>query len=471
MIIPIILCGGSGRRLWPASRPDFPKQFLPLLGARSLFQQTLLRVSDPDAFERPIVVAAEALRFVAADQARRAGVEIDLLLEPEAKGTALAIAAAAAHAAARSPGALALTLASDHAIEDAAAYQGAVAAGRAAARAGRILAFGVPPAWAETEYGYLVPGDPLPEAPARSVARMIEKPAPREAEAARAAGALWNSGDLLFAVDALRSRLSATAPATLAASEAAYAAAKPDLSFLRLGASAYAAAPSGAIETLLLERDPAALALIETRCGWADIGDWRAVWARSARDADGNAALGSARFLRSTGCLAHAADGLTVATLGVDDLIVAATRDAVLVADKSEAKAVRDLVEALDRDGSSAARAHPQSFRPWGSFEAIARGDRYQVKKIVVDPGGALSLQKHHHRSEHWIVVKGTAEVVRDAEELIVRENESVYLPQGCVHRLSNPGKIPLELIEVQVGSYLGEDDIVRLEDVYNRTE
>lgn len=475
MITPVILCGGSGRRLWPVSRRDLPKQFLPLLGERSLFQQTLLRVSDPDRFDRPIVVAAEPLRFIAADQARRVGASVDLLLEPEPRGTAMAVAVAAERLCRDRPDALMLAMPADHAVDHPDLFAADCDAARPVAEERTLVLFGVAPTEPEIDYGYVSPG-PEPVSGAerlRPVAVFTEKPAQTEAERAIAAGALWNSGMLLARADAVRATLRQDAPEIAAAAAEAVAEAEPDLDFLRLAAKAYARAPGGSIDRAVLERSDQ-LAVIETRCGWRDIASWDSVWRASAEnpavaDQDGNVGLGRAQFEDSRRALAHADPRMSVAVLGLDDAMVVATRDAVLVADRRRAKEVRALVDRLDREGVPEVRANPQVFRPWGSFESIGAGERYQVKKIVVEPGQKLSLQKHYHRSEHWIVVKGTAEVTRDEETLVVRENESIYLPQGCVHRLANPGKIALELIEVQVGSYLGEDDIVRLEDVYNR--
>lgn len=468
MITPVILCGGAGRRLWPASRRDLPKPFLPLLGPRSLYQETLLRVADPALFAKPVVVAAEPLRFTAADQARTIGRDIELLLEAEPKGSAMAAAAGVAHLRRDDPDAAALILPADQMVADPQAFAAACAAARAGLEAGRLVLLAARPGPEEdaSDALRLWPGAPLTGAvPLRAVDRVA--PA---ADSAAADDALCATGALLASPAALDALLERAASGLSAAAAAARDAAAPDLDFLRLAPEPYAAVAPADLDALLVA-SPESLALVEAEFGWRALEDWRAVWRAAPRDALDNAPLGRAHLAHAERCLVRAAPELSVSVLGLSDVAVIATPDAVLVADLNRAEAVRDLVADLDAAGAAEVREHPQVLRPWGGYESIGRGERYQVKKIWVEPGGALSLQKHFHRSEHWVVVRGAAEVTRDDETVLLRENESVYLPQGCVHRLVNPGKITLELIEVQVGSYLGEDDIIRLEDVYNRAK
>jgi len=467
LIIPVLLAGGAGTRLWPVSRDAMPKQFLPLVGDRSTYQQALLRVSDRDMFAPPIVMTAADFRFFARHQAEALGVDATIVLEPERRDSAPAIAAAAALALRRDPEAIVLALAADHVILDADLFRAACRAGRQAALAGHIVTFGLPPSAPRTSYGYIRRGAALGFDGVHVVAAFVEKPDAATAARYVAEGYLWNSGNFLFRASDLLSELARHEPAMGEAVEAAVAQATSDLGFLRLAPSAFAAAPQKSIDYALMEKTSRA-AVVEGRFRWSDIGGWDAVYAVSERDGSGNALHGPAVALEAENCLVHAEDRLT-AVLGVKDLVVVTTPDAVLVLPRSRAEEVREIVAALKARGRTEASSHRRVHRPWGHYEGVDAGERFQVKRIVVTPGSTLSLQRHMHRAEHWVVVRGTAAVTIGEEQRTVHENESIYIPIGTVHRLANPGRIPLELIEVQTGSYLGEDDIVRLDDVYGR--
>ncbi|MCF4125823.1 mannose-1-phosphate guanylyltransferase/mannose-6-phosphate isomerase [Methylobacterium sp. SyP6R] len=473
LIHPVILCGGSGTRLWPASRESFPKQFIPLAEpGRSSFQATAARLSDPATFARPAVITANDARFLVAEQLAQGGVAADILLEPCRRDSAPAVAVAALHAAARDPQGLVLILAADHAVGDDAAFVAAARAARAGARAGHIMTLGIAPTQPATAYGYIQPGASLPgEAGAdgaRVVERFLEKPDAARAAGLIAEGALWNGGYFLFRADVMLDELAAHAPAVLAAAKAAFETATRDLDFVRLGEEAFARAPQISIDYAVMERTARA-GVLPVSFPWSDIGTWGALWEVSPRDADGNALRGRVAVRDTRNSLVHASGEILTTVVGLDDVVVVTTDDAVLVTHRNAGAEVKGLVEALRRRAEPEADAHRLMYRPWGSYQRIDIGSRFQVKRITVKPGGRLSLQKHHHRAEHWVVVRGTAEVTVDGVVRLVHENEAAYLPIGCVHRLANPGKIPLELIEVQVGSYTGEDDIIRIEDVYGR--
>jgi len=466
-IVPVLLAGGSGTRLWPVSRDAMPKQFLPLVGDHSTYQQALLRVRDSELFAPPVVMTATDFRFFARGQAEELGIEATIALEPERRDSGPAIAAAAVLARQRDPQAIVLTLAADHVILDADLFRSACRAGREAVLAGHIVTFGIPPSEPRTSYGYIHRGAALGIEGVNAVAAFVEKPDAATAARYLAEGYLWNSGNFLFRAEDLLSELDRYEPAMLAAVEAAVGQATSDLGFLRLSPSAFSAAPKKSIDYAVMEKTSRA-AVVEGRFRWSDIGSWDAVYAVSKQDADGNALHGPAIAHESRNCLVHAEDRMT-AVLGADDVVVVTTPDAVLVLPRARAEDVKDLVAELKARGCPEASDHRRVYRPWGHYEGVDAGDRFQVKRIAVMPDCKLSLQRHMHRAEHWVVVRGTAAVTIGDEHKIVHENESVYIPIGAVHRLGNPGKIPLELIEVQTGSYLGEDDIIRLDDVYGR--
>ena len=465
-IVPVIMCGGSGTRLWPASRESMPKQFLPLLGPLSSFQTTAQRVSG-ERFGRLIVVATSDVRFIAAEQLGAIGVAADIVLEPERRDSAAAVAVAACLAGRHDPRAVALILAADHLVPDTAAFVEACEAAAEGARAGLIMTLGVAPTAPATGYGYIQPGAAVGEGAVRTVARFIEKPDRDTARSYVAQGYLWNSGNFLFRADVMAAELKAHAPAVLAAARAAVERAAADLDFIRLDPASFAAAPRTSIDYAVMERTDKA-GVLPVSFAWSDIGTWGALWDASARDADGNALRGSAEVVDTRNSFVHS-DGMLTAVVGLDDVVVVATRDAVLVTSRERSDSVKHLVAQLKAKHRPEADDHLLMYRPWGSYQRIDIGARFQVKRITVKPGHRLSLQKHFHRAEHWVVVRGTAEVTIDDRVILRHENEAAYLPIGSVHRLANPGKIDLEMIEVQVGSYTGEDDIVRFEDVYGR--
>ncbi|WP_316168886.1 MULTISPECIES: mannose-1-phosphate guanylyltransferase/mannose-6-phosphate isomerase [unclassified Bradyrhizobium] len=465
-IIPLIMCGGAGTRLWPASREVRPKQFLPLFGTRSTFQETLLRVSDADLFERPIIITNAAYRFMVLEQLAEIGIEADVLLEPMRRDSGPAIAAGAAFARARDGEAVVLALAADHVVRDTAAFLAACREGLAAAETGRIVTFGVTPERAATEYGYIFPGETV-SGQVRAVKRFVEKPDQATAEQYIRDGYLWNSGNFMFRAALLLDEYRKFDAASVQAVTESVAKAGHDLGFIILDSDGFAAAKPISIDYAVMEKTERA-AVVPVSCGWSDVGSWHAVWELSEKDAQGNAARGSTVFEDSRNCNV-VTDRALVALEGVDDLVVVATQDAVLVSRQKDANGLKRLVAKLKTVAPEVTEAHIKVHRPWGNYQSVDNGERHQVKRIVVKPGQRLSLQKHYHRSEHWIVVRGTARVTVNEAVTMVHENESIYIPMGAVHRLENPGKILLELIEVQTGSYLGEDDIIRIEDDYRR--
>ena len=468
-ILPVIMCGGAGTRMWPESRESLPKQFIPLVGERSTFQALLAILRDNFQFDAPLVITNHDYRFRVGEQMQEMGVRGEIVLEPMRRDSGPAVAVAAEMAARRGAATVVAVLASDHAIAGPAAFMAKCREAADAARAGAIVTFGIKPSHPATGYGYIRPGVAMPGAPGlHKVAAFVEKP-----DAARAAiylreGYLWNSGNFFFRADVMQAEIAKFEPAMASAAQGAVDGARRDLDFLLLEEAAFAKAPKKSIDYAVMERTQEA-AVLAADFGWSDIGDWAAVHDLSARDAQGNSIRGQGLVMNASNVHIRAPDQLT-AVVGVDDVIVVTTQDAVLVVHRSRTADVKQLVEALKRQGRKEATEHKRMYRPWGYYQSIDSGGRYQVKRIVVKPGGRLSLQKHFHRAEHWVVVRGTAEVTRDAQLHLVHENESIYLPIGCTHRMANPGKIDLELIEVQVGSYLGEDDIIRLEDVYNRS-
>ncbi|MFC0384598.1 mannose-1-phosphate guanylyltransferase/mannose-6-phosphate isomerase [Muricoccus vinaceus] len=467
-VVPVILSGGVGTRLWPLSREGFPKQFWPLVGESTMLQETVSRGTGP-GFAPPMIICAEAHRFLVAEQLREAGVAGGrIVLEPAPRNSAPAIAAAAILAAEENPQALLWVMAADAAIKDVPALHAALAHAAAAARAGHIVTFGMRPTTPETGFGYIEVGSPLPGLDgASAIASFVEKPdAARAAEFLSGGRHLWNAGMFVARASTLVAELERLAPELVAAVRAAVDAAARDLDFVRLG-PAFAEAPSISIDYAVMERTAHA-AVVPADIGWSDVGSWDALWHASPKDAAGNATHGPVSMVDARNCYVRS-EGILTTVVGLEDVVVVATEDAVLALHRDRAQDVKKLVDQLRAQKRPEAGAHRRMYRPWGHYEGLIQGDRFQVKKILVRPGEKLSLQKHYHRAEHWVVVNGTAIVERDAERLLLRENESVYLPLGCVHRLENPGMIPLTLIEVQAGSYLGEDDIVRFEDTYGR--
>lgn len=476
-VIPVILSGGSGSRLWPLSRQDHPKQLLPVVNSTTLLQDTALRFREQAGYGQPLVICNEAHRFAIAEQLREIQVAARIILEPAGRNTAPAAAVAALHLAATDPQAILVMVASDHVIENVVAFHAAVHQAADAAAQGFVVALGVAPTAPETGYGYIQQGAPLPAfANGRGdgvyrIGRFVEKPERATAEQFLAAGDyFWNASIFVFKAETYLAELERFAPDMLAACRTAYQERTEDLDFLRLGKEAFTAVPSDSIDYAVMEKTDRAAVVPVRGLGWSDVGSWGALWEICAsKDASGNAILGQAITEASGNCYIRTHDKQLVATVGVKDLVIVATKDAILVADRNKTQGVRAIVERLQKSNRQEAIHHRTVYRPWGSYESLDDGDRFQVKRLVVKPGQKLSLQKHFHRAEHWVVVQGTAMVHRDGEEILLRENESVYLPLGCIHRLDNPGKIPLVLVEVQSGSYLGEDDIVRFADTYGR--
>ncbi len=468
-VVPVILSGGSGSRLWPVSRASFPKQLWPLISEHSLLQETALR-GVGDGFAAPIIVCNHEHRFLIAEQLREAGIQgARIVLEPAGRNSAPALAAAALLVAEENPRAVLWMMAADSAITKPEALAEAVAAAVAAALCGRLVTFGMKPMRPETGYGYIEAGEPLPGLPGvRALSGFVEKPDLERAVELVASGRhLWNSGMYVFTAETLLEEMQLYAPAVLAAARRAVEARTSDLHFIRLDAAAFIEAPDISIDYAVAEHTHRA-AVVPADLGWSDVGSWDALWDISEKDKTGNVAVGDVFLEHTRNCYVRS-DGIVTAVTGLQDAIVVVTEDAVMVTHRDRAQDVKKVVERLRAHGRHEAVAHNRIYRPWGFQEALTAGDRFQVNRVLISPGGKLSLQKHYHRAEHWIVVAGVALVVRDGEELLVRENESVYLPLGCEHRVGNPGRIPLILIEVQSGSYLKEDDVVRIEDEYGR--
>ncbi|HEY4472266.1 MAG TPA: mannose-1-phosphate guanylyltransferase/mannose-6-phosphate isomerase [Stellaceae bacterium] len=466
----MILSGGAGTRLWPMSRSLYPKQLLALFGETSLLQQTVSRVAGKPGFAPPVIVANEEHRFIIAEQLREIGVEpAALLLEPVGRNTAPAAAIAALRVAESDAGGLVLVMPSDHAIADPKAFRAAIGRAAQAAATGRLVTFGITPDRAETGYGYIAGGKPIEGCEgAFAVARFIEKPEAADAERYVAAGDyFWNSGIFLFPAAVYLSELERLRPDMLAACKAALKQAKADADFIRLDKAAFTECPGDSIDYAVMEHTSEA-AVVPVGMGWSDLGSWDALWEMSDKDSGGNALSGKVVAENTRNCYLRSENGL-VAAIGVEDLVVVATDDAVMVAPRNRTQEVKQLVTRLLAERHDEADALPTVHRPWGTYRSIHNGIRVQVKHITVKPGAKLSLQMHHHRAEHWVVVQGTAKVVRGDEELVLTEDQSTYIPLGAMHRLENIGKIPLHVIEVQSGSYLGEDDIVRFDDHYGR--
>jgi len=470
VIQPVILSGGSGTRLWPVSRESYPKQLWPLLSDKTMVQETALRASGP-GFAPPIAVCNQEHRFLIAEQLREAGVEgARILLEPEGRNSAPAVAAAALLAAEDDPATILWIMPADHAITDLKRLHAHLSAAKSAAEAGRIVLFGMRPTSPETGYGYIETGGPLPLAEGvHDVARFLEKPDAATAAGFVASGRhLWNSGMFVFSARTLIEEMAAHAPEVLEAVRRAVAGRTADLDFSRLEPGAFRDSPSISLDYAVIERSTR-VAVIPADIGWSDVGSWNALWDAAAKDAAGNVAFGDTVLEGARNCYVRSTDGRLTAVVGLDDAVVVATDDVVLAMHRDHAQDVKRVVERLRAENRAQAVIHNRVYRPWGFYEILTRGERFQVKRLVVKPGQRLSLQKHFHRAEHWVVVTGSALVTRGEEELLLQENESIYIPLGTVHRLENPGKIPLALIEVGSGPYLGEDDIVRIEDRYGR--
>ncbi|MFN4172697.1 MAG: mannose-1-phosphate guanylyltransferase/mannose-6-phosphate isomerase [Pseudorhodobacter sp.] len=482
-VTPVLLCGGSGTRLWPLSRKSYPKQFTRLTGDGSLFQQSALRLAGAVAaggavngagpeFSAPVIVTNSDFRFIVTEQLAEVGIDPGaILIEPEGRNTAPAVLAAALHLAAHDPGAVMLVAPSDHVIPDAPAFRAAVSAGLAAVAEGRIVTFGIAPDRPETGYGYLeLAARPDGSGRAVPLRRFVEKPdAARAAQMLADDAYLWNSGIFLFRVADILAAFEAHAPDLTGPVREAVATARPDLGFLRLAPGPWAGVRDISIDYAVMEKSDR-LSVVPFGAGWSDLGGWDAVWRQSGPDARGVVVSQNATAIDCDGSLLRSeSEGQELVGIGLKDIIAIAMPDAVLVAHMGRAQEVKLAVDALKARQAKQAQIFPRDFRPWGWFESLVMGDRFQVKRIVVNPGGALSLQSHHHRSEHWIVVQGTARVTVDDEVKLLTENQSVYIPLGARHRMENPGKVPMVLIEVQTGRYLGEDDIIRYEDVYAR--
>jgi mannose-1-phosphate guanylyltransferase/mannose-6-phosphate isomerase len=467
MLYPVYLSGGVGSRLWPVSRESYPKQFLPLVDVnKSLLQETFARLDGVEA-AAPIVVCNEGHRFIVAEQLREAGITgASVVLEPAGKNTAPAVAIAAIQALKNDPNAVLLVLPADHVIEDPESFRACVTSGMALAETGALVTFGIVPTAPETGFGYIRRGEA--EGEGFKVAEFVEKP---DAETAQSylddGGYLWNSGMFMLPAEKYLAELKKYAADIFDASNSAYEKAVLDLDFIRLDAKAFAQCRSESIDYAVMEKTAAAV-VVPMAAGWSDVGAWSALWEIGNTDADGNVTRGDVELAATKNSYVRSESRL-VATLGVEDLVVVETADAVLVADRHSVQNVKDIVNRLKGAKRSEAHTHVKVYRPWGSYESLVNAGRFQVKRIIVSPGARLSLQMHHHRAEHWVVVQGTGLVECNGNELLLAEDQSTYIPLGHKHRLTNPGVVPLEIIEVQTGSYLGEDDIVRFEDIYGR--
>lgn len=466
--VPVIMCGGAGTRVWPESRETLPKQFIPLVGEQSTFQRLVTMLGQSGKFDRPLVVTNRDYRFLVAEQLGQCGLEAMIVLEPDRRDSGPAVGVAAALAAKGGPDTIVSLFAADHVYEKPETFLDVCDVAVATARQGYVTSFGIKPTYPATGFGYIRPGNPIGDAGAHTIAAFVEKPDEETARRYVAEGYLWNSGNFVFPAELMRSEIARFEPEMAEAVDEAVERAVLDLGFVVLDPEVFRRATKKSIDYAVMERTDRA-AVVEADVGWSDLGTWNAVQDFLDKDAHGNSARGDVLLVDCENVHVRSEETLT-AVVGIKDAVVVTTPDAVLVLNSNEAYKVKALVEALRQEKRREIVEHRRVYRPWGYYQGVDEGTRHQVKRILVRPGGRLSLQKHFHRAEHWIVVKGTAEVTRDNEVMQVHENESVYLPIGCTHRLANPGKIDLELIEVQTGSYLGEDDIIRLEDIYNRS-
>lgn len=467
LIVPVILCGGSGSRLWPASREAYPKQLLSFGSSGSLFQQTITRVTGPE-FAPPVIVSNNDYRFLVAEQMQAVSCHGDLLLEPARRDSCAAIAAAAIYVMERDADAVLLVLAADHAIADTTHFVEHVLRGRTAAESGHLVTFGVTPTSPSTSYGYIRPGPALADMPGiNRIDAFVEKPDRAKAEKYIEAGYLWNTGNFLFSARAFLRELNIHQPRIFETVSKSVQSATRDLDFVRLDGASFAEAPAISVDYAIMQETKSA-AVIQSDFNWSDVGSWDMIWQLSDKDADNNATEGNVVLHHTTNSYVRS-PGILTTVVGLHDIIVITTRDAVLVTSQGKSEELKGLVAKLTKHNHPEARDHVRVYRPWGDYEQIDKGTRYQVKRITVKPYGKLSLQSHKHRSEHWVVVSGTANITINDFEKKLEENESVYIPLGSIHRLYNPGPDKLELIEVQSGDYLGEDDIVRYEDIYNR--
>jgi len=465
-MIPVILSGGSGSRLWPLSRKNKPKQFLTLFNDSSMFQSTLTRLNGLDSLEAPLIVCNNEHRFMVAEQLQEIGLDAKgIILEPCARNTAPAIALAALKAMDNGEDPLLLILAADHLISDVTAFHKAIEQAQTLAEQDKLVTFGIQPQSAHTGYGYIEAEE---KSKPSSVKRFIEKPDLATAESYLSAGNFfWNSGMFLFKASAYIKELARFSPEMLSSCKQSLEKAVIDLDFVRVDPDLFEQSPSDSIDYAVMEKTDKAM-VVPLDAGWSDVGSWSSLWEAFTRDADQNVLIGDVLVENVHNAYIHSENRL-VTVLGLDDVIVVETHDAVMVAHKDQAQKVKTIVEELTRQNRKEVITHRKCYRPWGNYDSVDMGDRFQVKRILVNPGASLSLQMHYHRAEHWVVVSGTAEVTRDDEVMLLGENESTFIPLGSVHRLRNPGRVPLEIIEVQSGAYLEEDDIIRLQDTYNR--